>query len=591
MIYRIFPLVASLCAAYGATVDVQQLPIDENNQQVSIKFALQPEEYLYKDYLIISVAHPDVQLGQWQADIPTKNLYDTTFKENKAVYTDAITITLQAHKQSSASLSTTPLHIQYMTNLSKEPQSASAEIQFAVAQTQPQAIPVSDKTLASVATGQKPHMPQPSFMTLVTTQIKKWLAVLTSYITHLKDFVSKLVTTTDSIVLQFGAVFILGLLMSLTPCIYPMIPITVGILQTSASSSLSSNFLLALSYALGMAFTFAGLGFLAAIGSAQFGALLGSPFFVVFLVAFLAYLALSMLGFYDLYIPRFLQPKNHTVRQGSYPSAFIFGAISGSVASPCLSPGLVLLLSIVATLGNKVLGFLLLFCFGLGLSVPLLIIGTFSNSLTVMPRAGLWMIEIKKFFGFMLISMCFYYLSAILSWHLILWGISGFLLITGIIYHFSVQPFDTTGIRRFKQLFGTVLIITSVVVAVQAFKAYATPVEQYHQLGYTEAREQAQDQQKLLLVDFGAAWCTSCKELLARLMQPNVINNINHMLVTIDCTNPKATPCADLQKKFAVKGFPTLVLIEPATETVIKRWGSELLDFADEQLVVELNAI
>lgn len=589
MIYHILPFVVGFCTAYGATASVQQTPIDNDRQTIAITFALQPEEYLYKDYLIISAAHPEVQLSPWTADISTKNLYDETFKEHKSVYTDTVTLTLQAQKPAEASIASVPLHVQYMTNLSKEPQSTQSEIQFAT----PQTSSISEATAkptASVTTHQEPYAPQPSFMTLVTAQIKKWIATITNYVTHIKDLVSKLVTTTDSLILQFGAVFILGLLMSLTPCIYPMIPITVGILQTSAGDSLVSNFLLALSYALGMAFTFAGLGFLAAIGSTQFGALLGNPIFVIFLVAFLAYLAFSMLGFYDLYIPRFLQPKDHTVRQGSYPSAFIFGVISGSVASPCLSPGLVLLLSIVATLGNKILGFLLLFSFGVGLSVPLLIIGTFSNSLTVMPRAGLWMVEIKKFFGFMLISMCFYYLSAIFPWHVILWGISGFLLLTGVVYHFSIQPFDTTTIKRFKQLFGTALIIASVVVAIQAFKAYATPVEQYHQLGYAEARQQAQEQQKLLLVDFGAVWCTSCKELLARLMQPKVINNLNHALVTIDCTNPKAASCADLQQKFAIKGFPTIVLIDPATEMVIKRWGSELLDLADEQLVIELNA-
>ena len=111
----------------------------------------------------------------------------------------------------------------------------------------------------------------------------------------------------------------------------------------------------------------------------------------------MAYLALSMFGFYDMYVPNILQTKNNVNHKGSLFSAFVFGAISGSIASPCLSPGLALLLTIVATLGNNLLGFLLLFSFGIGLSIPLLIIGTFSSSINILPQAGMWMIEVKIF--------------------------------------------------------------------------------------------------------------------------------------------------------------------------------------------------
>src|SRR5271156_4923609 len=204
-------------------------------------------------------------------------------------------------------------------------------------------------------------------------------------------------------------VFFLGLLMSLTPCIYPMIPITVGILQSQGTSSIMRNFLLACAYTCGIATTFACFGLLAAYTGQLFGALMYNPFVILLFCALLIYLGFSMLGFYEFYMPSWLQPKGNIGRGGSYIAAFTFGAISGTVASPCISPGLVLLLSIVSHMQNVFLGFILLFIFGIGLSIPLLIIGTFSNALAHMPRAGMWMVRIKQLMGVVLLLTALYF--------------------------------------------------------------------------------------------------------------------------------------------------------------------------------------
>ena len=122
--------------------------------------------------------------------------------------------------------------------------------------------------------------------------------------------------------------------MSLTPCIYPMIPITVGILQAQGSKSFGSNLLLASAYTLGIATTFAALGVTAAYTGAMFGAsIMSNPFFILMIVAVLTYLGFSMLGFYDMYTPKFMRNAG-AGKGGSLTSAFLFGAASGTVASP-----------------------------------------------------------------------------------------------------------------------------------------------------------------------------------------------------------------------------------------------------------------
>ncbi|MBU1007993.1 hypothetical protein KKA53_02855 [Candidatus Dependentiae bacterium] len=209
--------------------------------------------------------------------------------------------------------------------------------------------------------------------------------------------------------------FAIGIAVSFTPCIYPMIPITIGLLQSQASPSIGRNFMLASSYVAGMATVYATLGYVAATTTLILGQWLANPFFIAFLVLLFLYLAFSMFGFYEIYMPRFLQRGTQVKVRGSILYSFIFGAVSGTAASPCLTPALALLLGYVAKRGNPLVGFVTLFVFALGMGLLLIVIGTFSNSITALPRAGTWMNEIKKFFGFLLLGVCVYFLNPFLS--------------------------------------------------------------------------------------------------------------------------------------------------------------------------------
>lgn len=200
--------------------------------------------------------------------------------------------------------------------------------------------------------------------------------------------------------------FIAGVLVSFTPCIYPMIPITIGILHIQRQQSLLYNFFSALSYVAGIACVYATLGYISATSSLIFGRWLSNPWFIFFIVLFFLYLAFSLFGFYELYTPRFLSRSNDVTRKPSLLTNFLFGAISGTVASPCLTPALALLLGIAAQQASPLLGFFILFSFALGMGSLLILVGTFSGAVTLLPHAGEWMEDFKRIFGFIILAVC-----------------------------------------------------------------------------------------------------------------------------------------------------------------------------------------
>ncbi len=211
------------------------------------------------------------------------------------------------------------------------------------------------------------------------------------------------------IALAFGT----GLLASFTPCIYPMIPVTIGVLQAQASASLLHNFTVSFTYVLGISTVYSALGYIAATTTVFFGEWLSNPWIIFFLILLFLYLAFSMFGFYEIHIPSFLKNRQQThASKGSFLYAFLFGLLTGTAASPCLTPALAMLLGFVAKTGNPFLGFATLFSFSLGMGALLILIGTFSTTLMKrIPRAGTWMIDIKKIFGFAMFAVCVYFLQ------------------------------------------------------------------------------------------------------------------------------------------------------------------------------------
>lgn len=220
-------------------------------------------------------------------------------------------------------------------------------------------------------------------------------------------FLESLLHEQYSLGLVLFASFAAGMLASFTPCIYPMIPVTVGIITAQRTSSMLMNFFLSLTYGLGIASVYATLGYLSATGNLMFGQWLGHPLFIFAMVGLFAYLAFAMFGFYEMYTPAFLRAHSTSnYRGGSLTYSYVFGLLTGAAASPCLTPALALLLSFASTQENPLIGFAVLFAFAMGLSMILIVVGTFSSALDQLPRAGNWMNEVKIIFGFALLGVC-----------------------------------------------------------------------------------------------------------------------------------------------------------------------------------------
>lgn len=548
------------------------------------------DDYLYTDYVTISSDNPEIIIDRWESSTRIVSHFDPAFNETKKAFNQNTELMISLHAPNLTAIGHSNLLFSYYLKSNNkivteviplnfcQPEFNQLETQVDIPEQE--AIDMNEETQASNQINSSTNSEQPA----VPDEPGKssWF-----------DWISQTVKHSDSLIVRWFLVFLLGLLMSLTPCIYPMIPITAGILQTQGSRSVLMSFLLALSYTFGLATTFAILGLLAAFAGQAIGQFMYHPAFIIPLVLLLIYLALSMIGLYDMYVPRFLQPRDHAVTGGSFISVFVFGAISGIVASPCLSPGLVCLLCIVSTLGSKLLGFALLFAFGVGLSIPLLVIGTFSSSLSLLPRAGMWMVEVKKIFGFVMLAMCFYFLDPILPWAAKAILIPLFIAIVGLYYVYHARFGHSKTMRFISNLLGVLLIAASVLISAKTYFAWQYQqdnVETFWTItNYETALQEAQKTHKPLFVDIGAPYCSICKVIDKTLFSDKQVQaalKLNTVPAKIDGSEPVN---AEIMKQFKIIGFPTVLLINPETQHIIKKWGPELNGMDGAEFIAQLD--
>src|SRR5881392_1245601 len=210
-----------------------------------------------------------------------------------------------------------------------------------------------------------------------------------------------------ALVTLFGA----GLVTSLTPCIYPMIPITAGILSgTSAGQpSRARTARLTLAYVTGLALFYAILGLFAGLSGSLFGTVSASPWARFAIGNLLLVFALAMFDVIPVSAPQRLMRWAAGLGGGSYPAVFLLGATSGIVAAPCGAPAFAAVLTWVATTRSAVLGFVYLFVFSLGMTALLVVVGLFSGALAALPRSGAWMVAIKKAAGVIMLAVAEYY--------------------------------------------------------------------------------------------------------------------------------------------------------------------------------------
>lgn len=572
-------LLAATATTHAVQSKFKMEQLSATQSRLEIQCQLAPDEVLLSNSIQFSTNMPSVRITKWFALKDPHTFFDPRSKKTEPVYSESVAFVLMIESPQEIPAHTI-IHMHYSTNLVKQPQEKYFSLNSV------HEAPAEEPAAAG------PTLPQPPAK-------NHQKSTFTQTFTRITNAVTSWIQDKElPLILKFLLAFIIGLMMSLTPCIYPMIPITMGILHANKAPSLLRGFLLASAYTAGLSMTFAILGMIAAFGGAHFGSIMNNPLFIVPIILIFAYLGFSMLGFYDMYIPRFMQPRQGHNNNGSFVSAFTFGMINGTVASPCLSPGLALILGIVSGLANPALGFLLLFVFGVGSSFPLLIIGTFSTSLHILPRAGMWMIEFKKVFGFLLLGMCLYYVKTFMPEWIFYILLGTYIMIVALYYLY----YGITHKSWLAKLTGVFLCLACAYSLTESYRVIfrATMHHQSQEKlswrngGYEMLRKQAQEQNKLLLLDFTADWCSLCKKLEKQFFsEPIIVQELPKRVipVKIDCTTDENADSVSLRKKFTIIGFPTILLINPHTQTVIQKWSADLNDKDPQEFIDQLDII
>ena len=568
------------------TISSEQKEMSPTKTEIVLHVNLNPHEHVEEKKITLSSNNPHVKLSKWTTDHPAKDNYDHHLKTTCKSFAENFCIKAEVTKKTDDAVSAA-LHVTLTSNQAPKPKEETFTIKFK---------DIEKKASLSKVTEPieiKEKKKDPVTKKVPSKEGATFMDVVKEYRENLKETISH----SNSWFLRILFAFLLGLLLSLTPCIYPMIPITVGILQSQGSKSIFRNFLLSCCYALGLGTTFSVMGLLAASSGSAFGSIMVNPIFVVFIVTFLLYFAFSMFGFYNLYIPRFMQNKGDVSKSGSALSIFAFGLASGTVSSPCLSPGLALILTMVATMANKFLGFLLLFAFGIGISTPLIIIGTFSGSMNLLPRAGSWMLEVQKVFGFMLIGMCFYYLSNILPWYIILVGLTCFSAVIG--YYYFSSAYKSSGIsNKLQNIVGVIALVVTVFLTIESFQNIYYPelsntaFEKSWLTDYSTAVSKAKNEDKMLFIDFWTPYCSICKAITATILKNPKVTKVlqdKYVILSVDASDASTEPYKSLKSRYDTWGAPNLLVVNPQTGQEIKRWQSEMYDMEIDDVVKDLT--
>jgi thiol:disulfide interchange protein DsbD len=371
-------------------------------------------------------------------------------------------------------------------------------------------------------------------------------------------------------VLGFLAVLLAGVALNLTPCVYPLIGVTIAYFGYEGGGP-RKVIILALLYVFGIIVTFSGVGVTAALTGSLFGAALQNPYVLASIAAMLLVLAAGSFGLFSLRAPQWLLRNAGTARPG-YAGALAMGLGMGVVAAPCIGPFVLGLLLMVQQSASVTFGLALFATLAAGLGLPYVALAIAAGSLRQMPRSGAWLAWIEQLFGFVLVGLALYFVDPLIPHRLVTRTLPYYAAGAGIYLGFlsragrNWQPFLV-----FRSVVGLIAVAGLIAVLIHARTARTGLTFRPFDPALLQT---AREERKPVVVDFSADWCVPCREMEATtFVNPAVVrqaHNVVRLKANLTSANPGNT---QLMRQFKVEGVPTTIFIDGSGKVRVNRAG------------------